>query len=95
MLFLFFPEYEQPSWTLDVAVQVGTFALELFESQLENTYYHWNFVLQRLKMPSSVVKEGLLTESNCAITEEQLNSIIRRGQQITDFYEQEKDCFAR
>ncbi|XP_017479203.1 PREDICTED: serine/threonine-protein kinase 17A-like [Rhagoletis zephyria] len=46
-------------------------------------------------MPSSVVKEGLLTESNCAITEEQLNAIIRRGQQITDFYEQEKDCFAR
>ncbi|KAH9404269.1 hypothetical protein TYRP_000088 [Tyrophagus putrescentiae] len=45
-------------------------------------------------MPSSVVKEGLLTESNCAITEEQLNAIIRRGQQITDFYEQEKDCFA-
>lgn len=46
-------------------------------------------------MPSSVVKEGLLTESNCAITEEQLNAIIRREQQITDFYEQEKDCFAR
>lgn len=41
------------------------------------------------------LKPGLLVESNSIIKDVQLESIIRRDEPITDYYDLEKDCFAR
>lgn len=48
-----------------------------------------------INMQPPAVKEGLLTEDNCPITQEQLDAIIRRGELISDHYELEAACFAR
>ncbi|KAI2809567.1 hypothetical protein BLOT_000716 [Blomia tropicalis] len=47
-----------------------------------------------LKMQPKL-KPGLLVESNSIIKDVQLESIIRRDEPITDYYDLEKDCFAR